>query len=122
METNIKTKDGVSVLSLKTDFNEMLEKNFAAICKAIAYRGKAIKELVDLYEKRDDIIETSIKITRKSEDENAAKMAISKELEISPQTAHFLLDRTIDEIALFNKKELVKMLNDYKANISKLVV
>ena len=45
MKVNVVTKNGVSVLSFKTNFNEVLDENFAAICEAIANKGKAYKPL-----------------------------------------------------------------------------
>ena len=46
MKVNVVTKNGVSVLSFKTNFNEVLDENFAAICEAIANKGKAYKRLL----------------------------------------------------------------------------
>ena len=115
-------KNGKSVLSFKTDFNEVLEENFAAICEAIANKGKAIKELVNLFEKDENILDNIIQIMTTSRGENAAKNALSKELGISPQNAQYLLDMSLENLTALNVKKLKKMLDDYKANISKLVV
>lgn len=122
MEMKVLTKNGKSVLSFKTDFNEVLDENFAAICEAIANKGKAIKELVNLFEKDENILDNIIQIMTTSKGENAAKNALSKELGISPQTAQYLLDMSLENLTALNVKKLKKMLDDYRTNISKLVV
>ena len=122
MKVNIVTTNGASVLSFKTDFNEVLDENFAAICEAIANKGKAIKELVNLFEKDENILDNIIQIITTSRGENAAKNALSKELGISPQNAQYLLDMSLENLTALNVKKLKKMLDDYRTNISKLVV
>lgn len=122
MKVNVVTKNGVSVLSFKTDFNEVLDENFAAICEAISNKGKAIKELTNLFEKEDNSLDNIIQIMTTSRGENAAKNALSKGLGISPQTAQYLLDMSLENLTALNAKKLKKMLDDYRTNISKLVV
>ena len=122
MKVNVVTKNGASVLSVKTDFNEVLDENFAAICEAIANKGKAIKELTSIFEKEDNSLDNIIQIMTTSRGENAAKNALSEKLGISPQTAQYLLVMSLEDLTTLNVKKLKKMLDDYKANISKLVV
>jgi DNA gyrase/topoisomerase IV subunit A len=122
MEMKVLTKNGKSVLSFKTDFNEVLDENFAAICEAIANKGKAIKELTSVFEKEDNSLDNIIQIMTTSRGENAAKNALSKELGISPQNAQYLLDMSLENLTALNVKKLKKMLDDYRTNISKLVV
>lgn len=123
MKVNVVTKNGVSALSFKTDFNEVLDKNFAAICEAIANKGKALKELLNLFEECDDEFLEVVWLTPARErGENAAKYALSEELGISLQTAQYLLDMTLEDLAALNATKLKKMLDEYKTNISKLVV
>ena len=47
MNVNVVTKNGLSALSVKADFNEVLDENFAAICETIANKGKAPTWLSD---------------------------------------------------------------------------
>ncbi len=72
MKVHVVTKNGVSVLSFKTDFNEVLEKNFAAICEAISNKGKVLKELVALFEIDEYNLDTIIQIMKTSRGENGA--------------------------------------------------
>lgn len=122
MEMKVLTKNGKSVLSFKTDFNEVLDENFAAICEAIANKGKAIKELVNLFEKDENSLDNIIQIMTTSRGENAAKNALSKKLGIRSQTAQYLLDMSLENLTVLNAKKLKKLLDDYRTNISKLVV
>ncbi|MBR5656023.1 MAG: hypothetical protein IKW98_04990 [Prevotella sp.] len=122
MEVNVVTKNGVSALSVKADFYEVLDENFTAICEAISNRGKAIKELTSVFEKEDNSLDTIIQIMTTSIGENAAKNALSEKLGISPQTAQYLLVMSLEDLTTLNVKKLKKMLDDYRTNISKLVV
>ena len=121
MEMKVLTKNGVSALSFKTDFNEVLDNNFAAICNAIANKGIILKELLSLFEKEDNSLDTIIQIMTTSRGEKAAKHALSEKLGICPQTAQYLLDISLENLTSLNGRKLRKMLDDYKANISKLV-
>ena len=122
MEMKVLTKNGKSVLSFKTDFNEVLDENFAAICEAIANKGKAIKELTSVFEKEANSLDNIIQIMTTSRGENAAKNALSKKLGIRSQTAQYLLDMSLENLTVLNAKKLKKLLDDYRTNISKLVV
>lgn len=115
------TKNGKSVLSLKTDFNEVLDENFAAICEAIANKGMVLKELLNLFEKEDKCLETIIQIMTNSVGDNAAMHSLSEKLGVNQVTAQYLLDMSLEDLTALNAKKLKKMLDDYKANIGKLV-
>lgn len=122
MKMKIVTKNGASVLSFKTDFKEVLDENFAAICDAIANKGKVIKELVNLFEKEDNSLDTIIQTMTNSTGEDAAMDSLSKELGLSQMTAQYLLDMSLENLTTLNAKEVKKMLDDYKVNIGKLVI
>ena len=84
MKVNVVTKNGMSALSVKTDFNEVLDKNLAAICDAIASKGIILKELLKLFEECDDEFLEVVLLTpvgRKGKKE--AEQSLSEELEIS---------------------------------------
>ena len=100
----------------------MLDENFAAICEVIANKGKAIKELTNVFEKEDNSLHTIIQIMTTSIGENAAKHSLSEELGISSQTAQYLLDMSLEKLTALNAEKVKKMLDDYKANIGKMVI
>ena len=122
MKVNIVTKNGASVLSVKIDFNDVLDENFAAICEAITNKGRVLKELVTLFEKEGDSLDAIIQIISTSIGEIAAKHSLSEKLGINPQTAQYLLDMPLENLTALNAKKLKKMLYEYRTNISKLVV
>ena len=123
MEVNIVTKDGVSAFLAKADFSEVLDKNLGAICDAIANKGIILKELLKLFEEYDDEFLEVVLLTPVGRGgKKEAVQSLSKELEISIVTAQYLLNTSFDYLCTLNAKKLRKMLDDYKANISKLVL
>ena len=123
MKVNVVTKNGASVLSVKTDFNEVLDKNLAAICDAIANKGIILQELLNLFEECDDeFLEPVLLTPARERGKHEAVQSLSEELEISFVTAQYLLSTSFDYLTNLDAQKLKKMLDDYKANISKLVV
>ena len=123
MEVNIVTKNGVSAFLAKADFSEVLDKNLGAICDAIANKGIVLKELVKLFEEQgDEFLETVWLTARESSSTKEAEQSLSEELGICPATVQYLLNTSFDKLTALNAKKVQKMLDDYNANISKLVV
>jgi orotate phosphoribosyltransferase-like protein len=123
MKVNVVTKNGMSALSVKTDFNEVLDKNLAAICDAIANKGIVLKELVNLFEEQgDEFLETVWLVSVEVKGKKEAEQSLSEELEISLVTAQYLLNTSLENLTSLNAKKLRKMLEEYKANVSKLVI
>ena len=123
MKVNVVTKNGMSALSVKTDFNEVLDKNLAAICDAIANKGIVLKELVNLFEEQgDEFLETVWLVSVEVKGKKEAERSLSEELEISLVTAQYLLNTSLENLTSLNAKKLRKMLEEYKANVSKLVI
>lgn len=123
MKVNVVTKNGVSAFLAKADFSEVLDKNLGAICDAIANKGIVLKELLKLFEECDDEFLEVVLLTpvgRKGKKE--AEQSLSEELEISLVTAQYLLNTSLENLTSLNTKKLRKMLEEYKANVSKLVI
>ena len=122
MEIKVLTKNGMSILLVKADFNEMLDKNFTEVCEAIANKGKVLKELVRLFEKESDCIEKILSIVRCANGEEKATQFLSEKLHISYNSAQYILNMPIDCLLSLNVKILQEMFEDYKTKISKLVL
>lgn len=122
MKVNVVNKNGMSTLSVKADFYKVLDKNLAAICEIIAYKGKVLKELVTLFEKDSDSLDAIIQIIISSRGEIAARHSLSEKLGINLITAQYLLDMSLESLTALNAEKVKKMLDNYKANVSKLVV
>lgn len=123
MEMKVLTKNGKSALSVKANFYEVLDKNLAAVCDAIANKGIILKELLKLFEKCDDeflevVLLTPVGIRGKKE----TVQSLSEGLEISFVTAQYLLNTPFDDLTDLNAQKLDRMLDDYNENIRKLVV
>jgi len=113
MKVNIVTENGASALSVKADFNEVLEKNFAAICEAIANKGIILKELLKLFEEQgDEFIETVWLAPGMGRSTKEAEQFLSEGLGISQVTAHYLLNMPFENFTTLNAKKLKKMLDD----------
>lgn len=122
MEIKVLTKNGMSILLVKADFNEVLDKNFTEVCEAIANKGKVLKELVRLFEKESDCIEKILSIVRCANGEEKATQFLSEELHISYNSAQYILNMPLDCLLSLNVKILQEMFEDYKTKISKLVL
>ena len=123
MEVKIATQKGVSALSFKTDFNEVLDKNFAAICDAIATRGIVLKELLKLFEEQgDEFLETIWFAPGNGRSKKEAEQFLSEELKISQVTAIYLLETSIEDLSSFSVKKLKKTLDEYRTNINKMTI
>ena len=122
MNIGIVTKNEVSILSLKTDFNEVLDENFTAVCEAIANKGKVLKELVGLFEKESNCIEKLLSIVRSANGDEKAAQLLSEKLHISCNSAQYILNMSLDSLLSLNAKDLEEMFEDYKTKIGKLVL
>ena len=122
MKVNVVTKNGASVLSVSTDFYEVLDKNLVAICDAIANRGIILKELLKLFDEQgDEFLETVWLAPGMGRSAKKAEQFLSEELEVSQVTAHYLLNTSLEDLTSLNAKKVRKMYDDYNANISKLL-
>lgn len=122
MEIKVLAKNGKSILSVKADLTEVLDKNFAAICDAIANKGKVLKELVGLFEKESNCIEKLLSIMRSANGDEKAAQLISEKLHISCNSAQYILNMSLDSLLSLNVKDLEDMFEDYKTKIGKLVL
>ena len=81
------------------------------------------EELLNLFEEQgDEFIETVWLAPGMGRSAKKAEQFLSEGLGISQQTAHYLLNTSFDTLSSLNAKIVHKMLDDYKANIGKLVI
>ena len=120
MKANIKTTDGTSTLELEIDFSQLLNDNFEEICKAIAIRGKALKELVSLLENNNEIIESVLQILKISMGEKEAVNNLCNKLKVSNYTAQFLMNMSLEEMTSLDWEKLKGMYDNYVRNVKKL--
>lgn len=118
MKAIIKTQDGISTLKLDIDFNQLLDDNFEEICKAIAVRGKVFKELINVFETNNELIETILQILKSSCGVEDAIMNLCKALNISNTTAQYLTNIRIDELSSLNLETLKDKYEKFKNTIN----
>lgn len=117
METTIKNRKGKSTLILEMDFNQVLNENFEGVCKAIAGRGKALKELLTLFENNNEVIETVLHVVKKSIEEEDAWNNLCKELHVSYTTAQYLIDMPLEDLTSLSLESLKGMYEKYRKAI-----
>lgn len=118
MEAKIKNEGGVFTMTLKTDFNQIIEKNFTEICKAIAVRGKVLNELYVHFEKNPDAFGTLVKIIRNASCTNEAAMKMHEETGLSVVASQYILNMELSSLALLSKEIIRRLQNNYKKQIA----
>ena len=117
MNTTIKNRKGNSTLILELDFNQVLNENFEEICKAISVRGKALKELVSIFENNNELIETILQAVKKFSGENEASNNLCKELHVSYTTAQYLIDMSLEDLTSLSLEKLKNEYEEYRKAI-----
>lgn len=92
MKANIKTTDDNSTLKLEIDFDQLLNDNFEEICKAIALRGKALRELVAIFDNNNEIAESVFQTLKSNRGIDKIILALCENLNISNYTAQYLIN------------------------------
>ena len=114
METTIRNKSGESTLTIKGDFYQILDENFKEICKAITNKVKSLKELKELFDADDQVLNTIVQIIRKSINPEAAALKLQEELGMSKIAAHYLLNMPLFTLVSLTAEGIEKELADYR--------
>jgi DNA gyrase/topoisomerase IV subunit A len=120
MKTTIKNRCGEYTFTMNCDFSQILDEHFATICKAIADRGLILKELKEVFEKDEKIIDKIIRIIRKSFELDDAALNLQSELGISEMAAKYILKMPLSDITSLDSHEIEKMLEEYKKQVLKI--
>lgn len=114
MEAKIRNKSGESTLTIKGDFYQILDENFKEICKAITNKVKSLKELKELFDADDQVLNTIVQIIRKSINPEAAALKLQEELGMSKIAAHYLLNMPLFTLVSLTAEGIEKELADYR--------
>ncbi len=114
MKATIRNKSGESTLTIKGDFYEILNENFKEICKAITNKVKSLKELKELFDADDQILNTIVQIIRKSITPEAAALNLQEELGMSEMAAKYLLNLPLSSSTSLNAEGIEQELADYR--------
>lgn len=122
MKAVIETEKGLSTLKLEIDFNQLVHENFAEVCKAIAIRRNAFKELLAKMEADNDLNGSIIDVIRKSYDESDAVENMCKELNFTPETAQYVINMPLDDLSALNKTNLKRLIENHTEQINRLLL
>lgn len=122
MKTTIKTNQSESTLTIKEDFDVILEENFSAICKAIAHRGVALNELKSLFDNRERVVDEIVGIIRNSRVVDQAANDLRVQLGISEATAKYILALPLSTLTSLSAKYLNRKSDEYKRLVASLDV
>ena len=114
MKAAIRNKSGESTLTIKGDFYEILNENFKEICKAITNKVKSLKELKELFDADDQVLNTIVQIIRKSINPEAAALNLQEKLGMSKIAAHYLLNMPLFTLVSLTAEGIEKELADYR--------
>ena len=122
MKAVIETETGLSTLKVAIDFNQLVRDNFAEVCKAIAIRRNAFKELLTKMEADNDLNGSIINVIRKSYDESDTIINMCKELNFTPETAQYVINMPLDDLSALNKMDLKRLIENHTEQINRLLL
>ena len=122
MKATIKTEKGLSTLKVELDFTKLVHDNFAKVCKAIAIRRNAFKELLTNQEANENLVESIVKTIRHSNDESDAINNLCSKLNFSQETAQYVTNMSLEDFAIMNKKNLKCLLDNHTEEMNKLLL
>ena len=122
MKAVIETETGLSTLKLEIDFNQLVRDNFAEVCKAIAIRRNAFKELLAKMEADNDLNGSIIDVLRTSNDESNAIENMCKELNFTTETAQYVINMPLDDLSALNKMDLKRLIENHTEQINRLLL
>ncbi|SFW32577.1 DNA gyrase/topoisomerase IV, subunit A [Prevotellaceae bacterium HUN156] len=120
MKTTIKTNQSESTITIKEDFDVILEENFSAVCKTIANRGVALNELKSLFDSHERVVDEIVRIIRSSIDGSQAAMHLCAQLGISKATAKYILVLPLSTLTSLSPKDLKKKCEEHKRLVASL--
>ena len=121
MKAKIKTERGQSTLKVELNFNKLVHDNFAEICKAIANRRNAFKELLAKLEANDNLVDSIVKTIHHSNDESDAVRNLCSKLNFSPETAQYVTNMSLEDFCAVNKEDLKHLIDNHTEEIKKLL-
>lgn len=120
MKTGITNKDGKSTLSINIDFNQILDENFAEVCKAIELRGFFIKEMFKLLNEKPNVVEGIIRVLSNADSGKEAEKELCVKFDISEITAHHILNMPLSKLTGISADSLKCELDYYLACVASI--
>lgn len=117
MEAIIKNKGNESTMTIRSDFNQILNDNFAAVCQAIANKGLILNELKEFFDKEKKAVDNIVQIIHKSVTPEVAVVNLHEEKGISMMAAQYIMNLPLVKLTSLDCKGMRQELAKYKKQI-----
>ena len=114
MKASISNKGVESTLTLNVDFNQILNDNFAEICKAIAIKGLFLKEMMAILKDKPKAVEVILKTISNAEGSKVAENNLCEQFGMSQITAQYILNMPISELTSLTETSIERAMDQYK--------
>ena len=120
MNATIANNGGESTLTVELDFNQILDDNFAEVCKAVESKGFFLKEMVKLFIENPRVIDEIIQLLMKIDDRKEAAKRLCERFGISGITAHRILGMSLSDLTGLTANNLKSELENYMACVANI--
>jgi len=120
MKATITNKDGEPTLTLQVDFNQILDDNFAEVCKAIELKGFFLREMFKLINEKPNVVEGIVRILTNSDSSKDAEEGLCKESGISEKTANYILNMPLSKLTSLTQTNIKSELEKYMACVANI--
>ena len=108
------------MLKLEVDFNQILDDNFAEVCKAIELKGFFMKEMFKLLNEKPNVVEGIVRVLTNSDSSKGAEEGLCKEFGISEITANYILNMPLSKLTSLTQTTLKSELENYMACVANI--
>ena len=120
MNSTITNNEGELTLMLEVDFNQILDDNFAEVCKAIELKGFFLREMFKLINEKPNVVEGIVRILTNSDSSKGAEENLCKEFGISEITANYILNMPLSKLTSLTQTTLKSELENYMACVANI--
>ena len=117
MEAIINNKGNESTMTIRSDFNQILNDNFAVVCQAIANKGLILNELKEFFDKEKKAVDDIVQIIHKSVTPEVAVVNLHEEKGISMMAAQYIMNLPLAKLTSLDCKGMRQELAKYKKQI-----
>ena len=104
-------------MTIRSDFNQILDDNFAAVCQLIANKGHILNELKEFFDKKKNAVDDIVQIIRKSVTPEVAVENLHEEKGISMITAQYIMNLPLARLTSMDCRGIRQELAKYNKQI-----
>ena len=120
MNANITNTTSETTLTINVDFNQILDDNFAEVCKAIELKGFFLREMFKLINEKPNVVEGIVRILTNSDSSKDAEEGLCKESGISEITANYILNMPLSKLTSLTQTSIKSELEKYMACVANI--